>query len=108
MPLAGIYRIDGDPHEEEFEELTYRRVAVFDTDRGVWLEGSDGMFTMDFADEDLVDADIEEVLDMFWDRYVGTRGLYIKQESEVPGEIVEEESLHEPESELVEGADDTQ
>jgi len=105
MPIAGIYGYDGDPYEDDPEDLTFQRRAAFDTDRGVWLASSDGEYTREFDDEDLVDADIEEILDMFWARYEGTRGLYIQRESEVPGEIVDADPDFEPETSLIEGGD---
>lgn len=88
MPIAGIYGTDGDPREKDPEELTYFRNAAFDTDRGAWIETSDGEIVREFDIEELREGDIEDVLDLFWDRYVGSRGFYISQESEVPGDVV--------------------
>ena len=90
MPIAGIYSPVEDPYEHPPEEITFRREAAFDTDRGGWLSNSDGEIVAEFDTEALKRADIDTVLDTFYDRYKhGHHLFYIRRESRVPGEIVE-------------------
>ncbi|WP_135666681.1 hypothetical protein [Halorhabdus rudnickae] len=97
MPIAGIYSPVEDPYETPEENITFRRVAAFDTDQGGWLPDSDGEIVAEFDTEELKRADTDTILDIFYDRFeAGHYKFYIHRESEVPGEIVDGSSSHAP------------
>lgn len=101
MPIAGIYSPRHDPRDTEPENNVFQRVAAFDTDRGAWIETSDGEVVADLEEfgGDLENADIDEILDLFYERYAGGGHSYhVYAEGDVPGQIEVRDPVLEPDA----------
>ncbi|ERJ07466.1 hypothetical protein HLRTI_000509 [Halorhabdus tiamatea SARL4B] len=99
MPIAGIYTPSKSLRDTEPEDNTFQRDAAFDTDRGAWIETSDGEIVAEFGEDELKGADIEEVLDIFYSRYAGGgHSYYVSQESDIPGEIEVRDPVLDPDA----------
>jgi len=104
MAIVGIYTMDDAEYSKETEDRLWKRHAAWDTDRGVWLDSSDGRVTMDFEEEELIDAEAEEIAELFatqLDR-VGIRAI---PEENISSQVEVEEPLAEPDTDLIEADD---
>lgn len=109
MPIAGIYTPRENLRDVDPEDVVFQRDAAIDTDRGAWIETSDGEIVADLeeyleqnhdeldVEEGFKQATIHEILDILYSRYVGGgRSYYVSRESEVPGEVEIREPSLEP------------
>lgn len=104
MTIVGIYTMDDAEYSKEPEDRLWKRHAAWDTDRGVWLATSDGRMTMDFEEEELIDADAEEIAEMFATQLDRVAFRAIPEEN-IPGEVEVQKQLVEPETDLIEEED---
>jgi len=101
MTTIGIYALDRSAMERDGSK-TFRETAAWDTERGTWLEGSDGRTTGRFDTESLVDASAAEIRERFEEEFGRRSHYFIGEPGDVPGQIERAEAMVEPDTDLVE------